>query len=78
MNHLPGQGMGPLSIICRVGNNHRHIEHSYYIRGPKYPLSTIDSEMNGRQIRFSPGGHQVVELDDHPRVEKPIRCRKWL
>ena len=70
--------MGSLSIICRVGENHLQIERGCYIRGPKYPKSAIDSEMNGRRIGLSPEGHRVVKLDDHLRVEKPMRCHKWL
>ena len=78
MNHLLGRGIEPLSIICRVGENHRQIERSCYIRGSKYPRSAIDSEMNGRQIGISPRGHRVVKLDDHSRVEKSTRCHEWL
>ena len=78
MTHIPGRGMGQLSIIYRVSKNHRKIKRSCYIRGSKYPWSSIDGEMNGRRIRLSPGGHLVVELDDHPRVEKPTMCHKWL
>ena len=78
MNHLAGRGMGPLSIICLVGENHRQIERSCYIRGPKYPRLAIDSEMNGRRIGLSLEGHRVEKLDDHFRVEKPTRCHKWL
>ena len=47
------------------------MESSRYIRGPEYPRSAIDREMNGCGIGLSPGSHRVVELDDHPRIAKP-------
>ena len=70
--------VGPLPIIYRVGEDHRQIERSCYICGPKYPWLAIDSEMNSFRIGLSPEGHRVVELDDHPRVEKPKWDHKWL
>ena len=78
MNHLPGRGMGPLSVIDRVGKDHRQIKRSYNFCGPKYPWSTIDSKMNSSRIGLSLGCHSVVELDEHPGVEKPVWGHKWL
>ena len=78
MNHLPGRGMGSLPIICQVGEDHRQIECGCYIGGPKYPWSAIDREMNGCRIGLSLGDHRVVELYDHPRVEKPTWGHEWI
>ena len=69
MNHLPGRGMGPLSLIDLVSKDHRQIERSCNVYGPKHPWSTINRKMNSSRIGLSPKGHSVVELDDHPRVE---------
>ena len=69
-DHLPGQGMGSLPISCRVGEDHRQIKSSYDVRGPEYPWSAVDGEMKSCQVGLAPGCHRVVELDDHPRVEK--------
>ena len=63
--------MTPLFVIDRVGEDHRQIERSCNIYGPEYPWSAIDSKMNSSQIGHLPGCHSVVELHDHPGVEKP-------
>ena len=78
MNHLPGRGMGPLSLIDLVSKDHWQIERSCNVYGPKHPWSTINRKMNSSRIGLSPKGHSVVELDDHPRVEKPTWGHKWL
>ena len=70
--------MGPLFVIDRVSEDHRQIERSCDIYDPKYPYSAIDSKMNSSRIGLSPGRHSVVELDDHPRVEKQTWGHKWL
>ena len=78
MNHLPGRGMGPLSVIGQVGEDHRKIECSCNVCGSKYPWSAINRKMNSSQIKLSPGGHSVVELDDHLELEKLAWGHKWL
>ena len=70
--------MGPLSVIGRVGEDHRQIERSCNVCGPNYPWLAINRKMNSSQIGLSPGGHSVVELDDHPGVEKLVWGHKWL
>ena len=36
-DHLPGRGMGPLSIVCSAGEDHSQMESNCDIGGPKYP-----------------------------------------
>ena len=77
-DHLPGRGMGPLPISCRVGKDHRQIKSSCDVRGPKYPWSAVDGEMKSLRVGLTPGCHRVVELNDNPRVEKLTRCHEQL
>ena len=77
-DHLPGRGMGPLPISFRVGEDHRQIKSSYDVRGPKYSWLTVDREMKSCRVGLAPRCHRVVELNDHPRVEKLTRCYEWL
>ena len=62
--------MGPLPISCRVGEDHRQIKSSGDVRGPEYPWPHVDGEMKSCRVGLAPGCHRVVELNDHPRVEK--------
>ena len=70
--------MGPLPISSRVGEDDQHIECSCDVGGPEYPWSTVDGEMKSSQVGLMFRCHRVVELDDHPRVEKPMRCHERL
>ena len=38
----------------------------------------LNREMDNSRMRYSPGCHGMVELDDHPRVEEPARGHKRL
>ena len=38
----------------------------------------INGEVNGSRMGDSPGFHKMVELHDHPRVEKPGQGHKRL
>ena len=38
----------------------------------------VDGEMKSSRVGLAPGCHRVVEIDDHPRVEKPTRCHERL
>ena len=42
----------------------------------KCPLSAINREMLNSGIRYSSGCHGMVELDDHPGIEKPAQGHK--
>ena len=44
----------------------------------KCPIATINLEINNIWIRYSPGCHGMVELDDHSGVEKLAWGHKWL
>ena len=77
-NHLPGRGMGPMPISCRVGEDHWQIKSSCDVKGPEYPWSAIDGEMKSCRVGLAPRCHRVVELNDHPRVEKLMRCHEQL
>ena len=44
----------------------------------KCPLEAINREMDNSRMRYSPGFHGMVELDDHPGVEEPTRGHKNL
>ena len=77
-NHLPRRGMGPLLISFRVGEDHRQIKSSYDVRGPEYPWPVVDGEMKSSRVGLALGCHRVVELGDHPRVEKLTRCHERL
>ena len=70
--------MGPLSIGCRVGEDHRQIKSSCDVRGPEYPWLAIDGEMNSCRVGLVPGCHRVIELNDEvsSRVEKLTRCHE--
>ena len=48
------------------------------ISGPKCPLMAINREMDNSRMRYSPGCHSMVELHDHPGVEKLARGHKSL
>ena len=48
------------------------------IGGLKYPLAAINQEMDYSGMRYSPGCHGMVELDDYPGVEEPVRGHKRL
>ena len=50
----------------------------YNIGGPKCPLAAINREMDNSRMRYSPGCHGMVELDDHPGVEESARDHKSL
>ena len=54
------------------------MECGYNISGPKCPLAAINREMDNSRMRYSPGCHGMVELDDHPEVEEPARGHKRL
>ena len=77
-DHLPGRGMGLLPISCRVGEDHQQIKSSCDVRFPEYPWPAIDGEMKSYRVGLAPGCHLVVELNDHPRVEKQTRCHEQL
>ena len=77
-NHLPGRGMGSLPIRGQVGKDHRQIECSCDVGGPEYPWPAFDGEMKSIRVGLALGCHRVVELDDHPRVEKSTRCHERL
>ena len=77
-DHLPGQRMGLLPIISRVGEDHWKIECSGDVRGPEYPRPAFDGEMKSSRVGHAPGCHRAVELNDHPRVEKQTRCHERL
>ena len=62
--------MGPLSIFSRVSKDNRKIEGSCNISGLKYPLMAINREVYDSRIGVSPRCHGLIELNDHPRVEK--------
>ena len=48
------------------------------IDGLKCLLAAINREMDNIGIRYFLGCHGMVELDDHPGVEKPAWGHKWL
>ena len=77
-DHLLGRGMGPLPISCRVGEDHGQIKSSCDVRGPEYPWPAVDGEMKSCWVGLAPRCHRVVELNDHPRVEKLTRCHERL
>ena len=77
-DHLLRQGMGPLPISYRVGEDHRQIKSSCDVRGPEYPWPVVDGEMKSFRVGLASGCHRVVELNDHPRVEKLTRCHERL
>ena len=65
--------MGPLPIGCRVGEDHRQIKSSCDVKGPEYPWLAVDGEMKSCWVRLASRCHRVIELNDHPRVEKLTR-----
>ena len=77
-DHLPGRGMGPLPISFQVGEDHRKIKNSCDVRGLKYSWSAVDGEMKSCRVGLALGCHRVVELNDHPRVEKLTSCHERL
>ena len=68
-DHLPGRGMGPLSIVCCVGEDHRQVESSCDVGGPKYPWPTVDGKMQSSRVGLLPRRHRVIKLDDYPRIK---------
>ena len=70
--------MGPLSILSRVGEDNREIECSCNVRGPKCPSTSINREVIDSRMEDSPGCHDVKDLNDHLRVEKPARGHERL
>ena len=48
------------------------------IGGLKCPLAAINREMDNSRMRYSPGCHGMVELNDHPGVEEMARGHKRL
>ena len=54
------------------------MECSCNIGGLKCPLVAINGKMDNSGIKYSLGCHGMVELADHPRVEKPARGHKWI
>ena len=54
------------------------MECGFNIGDLKCPLAAINLEMNNSWIRYSPGCHGMVELDDRPGVEKSAWGHKWL
>ena len=46
------------------------------IGGLKCPLVAINREMDNSRMRYSPRCHGIIELDDHLRVEEPVRGLK--
>ena len=69
MDHLRDGRMGPLSIICCVGEDHRQVESSCDVGGPKYPWSVVDGKMQSSRVGLSPRCHRVITLDDYPRIK---------
>ena len=67
-DHLPGRGMGPLSIVCCVGEDHRQMESSCDVGGPKYPWPTVDGKMQSSRVGLSPRRYRVIKLDDYLRI----------
>ena len=54
------------------------MECDYNISGLKCPLATINREMDNSRMRYPPGCHGMVELNDNPGVEEPARGHKRL
>ena len=48
------------------------------INGLKCPLVAINREMDNSRLRYPPGCHGMVELDDHLGVEEPTWGHKRL
>ena len=70
--------MGPLSIVCRVGEHHLQMESSYDVGGSEYLWPTIDGKMQSSRVSLSPRRHRVIKLDDYPRIKIPTRCHERL
>ena len=70
--------MGPQSILSRVGEDNWEIECSYNVRGPECPLTAIKKEVDDSTMGDSPGCHSVIELNDHPGIEKSARGHERL
>ena len=77
-DHLPGQGMGPLSLISRVGEDHWKMESSFDVGGPKYPWPTIDRKVQSSRVGLTPRCHRMKELDDYPRIVESKQHHEWL
>ena len=54
------------------------VECSCNVGGPKCPLTTINGEVDSSRMGDSLGCHSMVELNNHPGVEKPARGHKRL
>ena len=72
------QGVGPQPVVSRVSYDNREMECSCNIGSLKCPLAVINREMDNSRMRYSPGCHGIVELDDHLRVEELARGHKRL
>ena len=62
--------MGPQPVVNRVGYDSREMKCDCNIGGLKCPLAAINQEMDNSRMRYPPGCHGMVELDDHPGVEE--------
>ena len=62
------QGVGPQPVVSRVVYS-REMECGCNIGGLKCALVAINREMDNSRMRYSPGCHGMVELDDHLGVE---------
>ena len=67
-DHLPGRGMGPLSIVGCVGEDHRKMESSCGVEGSKYAWSIIYEKMQSSLVGLTPRRHRMIKLDDYPRI----------
>ena len=54
------------------------MEWGYNIGGLKCPLRAINREMDNSRMRYSPGCHGMIELDDYLGVEEPMQGHKRL
>ena len=54
------------------------MECGFNISSLKCPLVAINREMDNSRMRYPPRCHGMVELDDHPGVEEPVRGYKRL
>ena len=54
------------------------MECSCNIGGLKCSPAASNREMDNSRMRYPPGCHGMVELDDHPGVEEPAQGHKRL
>ena len=76
--HLPGRGMGPLSIVSCVSEDHRQIESCCDVGGRKYPWPAVNGKMHSSWVGLSPRRHRVIKLDDYPRIKITTRRHERL